>query len=231
MDKYPDFRRELLLQTNISFKRLCDDFHESMMKAGEQPSKLGETVMQCKELLMIHYFVHCQDVIYCKLIHLYTTLQNIDICSNFKILMWCCISYVYIYIFHSLSSIVWCFLFLWLAAASCPSSTHGGLCLTRSLVQGGDPLRCFQWLHLTGGILYGTVLVVTWTIFGTGLGQSQVVFHYWRAPACHEEWILGGGFVFKIYYWNLGTLWYLSCRIVNLLLLDSFVAFCYVDKF
>ena len=53
-----------------------------------------------QELLMIHYFVHCQDVIYCKLIqiHLYTTLQNIDICSNFKILMWCCISYVYIYI-------------------------------------------------------------------------------------------------------------------------------------
>ena len=101
-----------------------------------------------------------------------------------------------------------------------PSSTHGGPCLAQSLVQGGDPLRGFQWLHLAGGILYGTVLVVTWAVLGTGLGQSQVVFHNWRAPACHEEWILGGGFVFEIYYRNLGTIWYLSCRIVNLLPLD-----------
>ena len=41
MDKYPDFRRELLLQTNISFKRLCDDFHESMMKVSALRSHLS----------------------------------------------------------------------------------------------------------------------------------------------------------------------------------------------
>lgn len=42
MDKYPEFRRELLLQTNISFKRLCDDFHEQMLKASALRSHLAK---------------------------------------------------------------------------------------------------------------------------------------------------------------------------------------------
>ncbi|CAJ1363908.1 unnamed protein product [Effrenium voratum] len=40
LDKYPDFRRSLLLQTSTSFKRLCDDFQEQMLKTGALRSQL-----------------------------------------------------------------------------------------------------------------------------------------------------------------------------------------------
>lgn len=44
MDKYPDFRRDLLLHTNSSFKRLCDDFQE-MSKTSTLPSHLQKINM------------------------------------------------------------------------------------------------------------------------------------------------------------------------------------------